>query len=81
MRKTEAAQKSPDRDAVDLDAVAVRQLRHKIVQGQIRLLGHPSRDAVLHGPELAMTAAIALRPRFQPAGPTLQDDHVIDELH
>ena len=81
MRQTEAAQKPPDRDAVGLDAVAVRQLRNQIVQGQIRLLGHPSCDAVLHGPELAMTAAIALRPRFKPAGFTLQDDHIIDKLH
>src|SRR5690554_1456810 len=45
----EAAQEPPDRDAVDGDAVAIRQFAHQIVQRQIGFLAYPRCDPVLHG--------------------------------
>ena len=56
------------------------QFRYQIIQGQIWLFGHPSLDAVRHFIELAMTATIALSPRFKPASFALEDDHAVDEL-
>jgi len=80
VRQTEAAQKPLHRHPVNRDAMPIRRLRHQIVQGRIRLFGHPSRDAFRHRIEFATTATIALRPRFRPAGFALHDDHVADDL-
>jgi hypothetical protein len=52
----------PDRDAVDGDAVPIRQLDHQIVERQAALLRHPRFEPVAHRLQLAMPAAIALPP-------------------
>jgi len=81
MCQTEAAQEPPDRNAVDRDAVAIRQFNHQIVQGQVGLLDQPPLDAVRYGLEFPMTATVALHPRLKRACVALQDDHVVDELY
>lgn len=66
MCQAETAEKSPDRDAVNGEAVAIRQLGYQIGQRQIRALPHTRLDPVPHVGQLAMPAAIALPPQLQP---------------
>ena len=79
--QTEAAQEPPDRNAVDRDAVAIRQFHHQIVQGQVGLLDQPPLDAVRYDLAFSMTATVALRARVKRPCFALQDDHVVDELY
>lgn len=81
MCQTEAAQDAPDRDAVDREIVTICQFQHQIIQCQVRLCHHPRFDLAPKAGQLAMTAAIALCARLQTTCFTLQDHHVVDELH
>jgi hypothetical protein len=81
MRQAEIAQEPPDRDAVDGDAVAIRQLGHQIVERQVRCLRHTRLDPVPHVGQFAMSAAIALCFWLKATCRAFQDDHVIDETH
>ena len=81
MRQAEAAQDAPDRDAVNFDTMTIRHLQHQIIQGQIRLCQHPRFDPAPKTGQLTVPATIALRARHQTTCFTLQDHHVVDELH
>ncbi len=81
MCQAEATQGTPDRNAMDCDTMTIRHLQHQIIQGQIRFCQHPRFDPTPKTGQLAMAAAVALRARLQTTCFTLQDHHVVDELH
>ncbi len=66
---------------MDRHAVTSCQFSHQVVQRQIGLLSYPRFDPVPHNDQLAVTAAMSLRPRLKPACLPFQDHHVVDELH
>ncbi len=81
MCQTETAEGAPDRHAMDRQLVLVGNLQNQIIQREIRLVSHACRDPFPQRAQLAMTAAIALDTRLQPARFTFQGHHVVDELH
>jgi len=81
MCQTETAEGAPDRHAMDRHLVLVGNFENQIIQREIRLLRHACRDPSPQRAQLAMTAAIALDTRLQPARLTFQDHHVVDEFH
>ncbi len=64
MCQPEATQEPPDRNAVDGDAVVIRQFTHQIVQRQIGFPAHLRLDPALHGDQFPMSPAMALGARF-----------------
>lgn len=81
MCQAKTAEGAPDRYAMDGHLVHICNFENQIIQREIRLGSHPYRDPIPQPAQLAMTAAIALGTRLQPARLALQQHHVVDELH
>ena len=59
----EAAQEPPDRDAVDRDAVPIRQFDHQIVERQVAFLRHPRFEPPRTGSNLPCPPPLPCRSR------------------
>lgn len=81
MGQAKTAEGAPDRYAMDGHLVLICNFENQIIQCEIWLGSHPYRDPIAQPAQLAMTAAIALGTRLQPACLALQQHHVVDELH
>ena len=81
MCQAKAAERPPDRHAMNRHLVCLGNFQHQIIQRQIGLGMHPRLQPALQTTKLAMPAAIALGTRLQPTCLAFKNDHVIHELH
>jgi len=81
MCQAEAAERTPDRHAMDRHLVRFGDFQHQVIQRQIGFGLHSRLQPASQTTQLAMAATIALGARLQPTSLAFQNDHVVHELH
>ena len=80
MRQPETAQNPPDGAAMDGDAVGLGQFADQLINRDLALGGDARLDPAGHPGQLAMPAAIALRPWRERSGVASQFDQFVHEF-